>query len=463
MMGRGRVRKIEKEVLGGGLSSGYGSLNVPSGPVFYPSEEEFKDPLEYLYKIRPEAEPYGICKIVPPSSWKPPFALDMESFRFPTKSQAIHQLQARCAPCDPKTFSLEYNRFLEERCGKKAKKRIVFEEEDLDLCKLFNVVKRFGGYDNVAKMKKWGEVSRFVRPRGKISECSKHVLSLLYLEHLLDYEEYYCQLNKQNDKGSKTSEPEVEVSSAKRRRKNKEGERVDVRKKEDKELDQICEQCRSGLHGEVMLLCDRCNRGWHTYCLSPPLKKIPPGNWYCLECLNSEKDSFGFVPGKQFSLEAFRRMADRVKKKWFGSTAVSCAQVEKKFWEIVEGYVGDVEVMYGSDLDTSEYGSGFPRQIDQMPPGVEVDTWNEYCTSPWNLNNLPRLQGSVLRTVDQNIAGVMVPWLYVGMTFSSFCWHFEDHCLYSMNYHHWYVLIESCMLSLCATYFLLSFISNLVC
>ncbi|XP_057978320.1 lysine-specific demethylase JMJ17 isoform X2 [Malania oleifera] len=33
--------------------------------------------------------------------------------------------------------------------------------------------------------------------------------------------------------------------------------------------------------------------------------------------------------------------------------------------------------------------------------------------------------------------GVMVPWLYIGMLFSSFCWHFEDHCFYSMNYLHW--------------------------
>ncbi|XP_057775815.1 lysine-specific demethylase JMJ17 isoform X2 [Salvia miltiorrhiza] len=445
----GRTRKVEKGVLGGGSGGLLGgsdceSLNVPSGPVFYPSEEEFKDPLKYIYKIRPEAEPYGICKIVPPVSWKPPFALDMESFTFGTKTQAIHQLQARCAPCDPKTFRLEYNRFLEEHCGKKARKRIVFEGQDLDLCKLFNAVKRYGGYDNVAKMKKWGDVFRFIRPGAKISACSKHVLAQLYLEHLIEYEEYFCQLNKGKVKsckrginGSKKCELGVETSGIKRRRKNKEGDRVEIHKVEDKELDQICEQCKSGFHGDVMLLCDRCDKGWHTYCLSPPLMTIPPGNWYCLECLNSEKDSFGFVPGKQFSIEAFRRVADRVKKKWFGSAATSWVQVEKKFWEIVEGSAGEVEVMYGSDLDTSAYGSGFPRQIDQRPPSVDIDVWNEYCGSPWNLNNLPRLQGSMLRTVHQNIAGVMVPWLYLGMVFSAFCWHFEDHCFYSMNYHHW--------------------------
>ena len=447
-MGKGRPRAVEKGVSGQNLSvSPSGSLNIPSGPVYYPTEDEFRDPLEYICKIRPEAEPYGICRIVPPKNWKPPFALDEGSFTFPTKTQAIHQLQARPAACDSETFELEYGRFLDDHCGKKLRKKVVFEGEELDLCKLFNAVKRYGGYDKVVEEKKWGEVSRFVKSARKISECAKHVLCQLYREHLYDYEKYYNRLNRKAGSGCKRrlhkegkSEHEAEFSGSKRRRKNNGGDKVKVCKVEvEEERDQICEQCRSGLHGEVMLLCDRCNKGWHIYCLSPPLKQVPPGNWYCLECLNSDKDCFGFVPGKRYSLESFRRAAERAKKRWFGSGSPSRVQIEKKFWEIVEGSVGEVEVMYGSDLDTSIYGSGFPRANDQRPEAVEAKAWDEYCDSPWNLNKLPKLKGSMLQALHQNITGVMVPWLYIGMLFSAFCWHFEDHCFYSMNYLHWYV------------------------
>ncbi|XP_054790180.1 lysine-specific demethylase JMJ17-like isoform X2 [Prosopis cineraria] len=441
-MGKGRPRAVEKGVAGQSLSvSSSGSVSIPSGPVYFPTEDEFRDPLDYIYKIRPEAEPYGICKIVPPKSWKPPFALDLDFFTFPTKTQEIHKLQARPAACDSKTFELEYSRFLEDQCGKKSRKKIVFEGEELDLCKLFNAVKRYGGYDKVVREKKWGDVSRFVGPSRKITDCAKHVLSQLYSEHLYDYENFYSRLNQQTGKKGmledEQSDHGIRSSGSKRIRRSVDCLKVKDCKVQEEEHDQICEQCRSGLHGDVMLLCDRCDKGWHIYCLSPPLKQIPPGNWYCFNCLNSDRDSFGFVPGKQYTLEAFRRVADRSRRRWFGPGPVSRVQIEKKFWEIVEGLVGEVEVMYGSDLDTSVFGSGFPRSTDQKPEPIDSKLWDEYSSNPWNLNNLPKLKGSMLRAVHHNITGVMVPWLYIGMLFSSFCWHFEDHCFYSINYLHW--------------------------
>ena len=41
-------------------------------PTFRPSEKDFQDPLEYIDKIRPIAEKFGICKVIPPSNFKVP-------------------------------------------------------------------------------------------------------------------------------------------------------------------------------------------------------------------------------------------------------------------------------------------------------------------------------------------------------------------------------------------------------
>ena len=49
-----------------------GTMEVPYAPVFYPTKEDFEgNPLDYVEKIRPIAEKYGICKIVPPPCWNP--------------------------------------------------------------------------------------------------------------------------------------------------------------------------------------------------------------------------------------------------------------------------------------------------------------------------------------------------------------------------------------------------------
>jgi len=52
----------------------------------------------------------------------------------------------------------------------------------------------------------------------------------------------------------------------------------------------FCEVCHAGDYDELMLLCDGCDDAYHTYCLTPPLSEIPPGDWRCPQCLAEVPD-----------------------------------------------------------------------------------------------------------------------------------------------------------------------------
>ena len=49
-------------------------------------------------------------------------------------------------------------------------------------------------------------------------------------------------------------------------------------------VDYHCQQCGFPDDGRKLLMCDRCDRGWHMYCLEPKLESVPEGNWYCDAC-----------------------------------------------------------------------------------------------------------------------------------------------------------------------------------
>lgn len=57
--------------------------------------------------------------------------------------------------------------------------------------------------------------------------------------------------------------------------------------------DTACEVCRSADDADNMLLCDKCNRGYHLTCLVPPMASIPAGEWFCQACEAKRASSKG--------------------------------------------------------------------------------------------------------------------------------------------------------------------------
>ncbi|CEH16103.1 DNA-binding protein jumonji/RBP2/SMCY, contains JmjC domain [Ceraceosorus bombacis] len=239
--------------------------------------------------------------------------------------------------------------------------------------------------------------------------------------------------------------------------------------------EQMCEICLRGDDGMEMLLCDECNRGYHMYCLDPPLTSVPKSQWFCPPCLVGTGNDFGFDDGETHTLHSFWKRADAFRSDWWAKRSgaiwkpaaeperegsvtdmfvedvdaakpgplsngltrpiagtnlrVAEDDVEREFWRLIEDPNETVEVEYGADIHSTAHGSALPT--------LETCPLSSYARDGWNLNNLPILSGSLLRYIKSDISGMTVPWIYVGMMFSTFCWHNEDHYTYSINYQHW--------------------------
>ncbi|KAJ8631969.1 hypothetical protein MRB53_025305 [Persea americana] len=128
-----------------------------------------------------------------------------------------------------------------------------------------------------------------------------------------------------------------------------------------------------------------------------------------------------FMSGRKYTFRDFEKMANKVfARRYLSAGCLPAKYLEEEFWnEIACGKTETVE--YACDIDGSAFSSS---PIDQLGK------------SKWNLKRFSRLHKSVLRLLTAPIPGVTDPMLYIGMLFSMFAWHVEDHYLYSINYHH---------------------------
>jgi len=70
--------------------------------------------------------------------------------------------------------------------------------------------------------------------------------------------------------------------------KQQQDEPMEEEEDEEDEDDFACKKCGKSDHPEWILLCDKCDIGWHASCLRPPLMVIPEGDWYCPDCQHAK-------------------------------------------------------------------------------------------------------------------------------------------------------------------------------
>ncbi|XP_070945604.1 lysine-specific demethylase 5D isoform X2 [Macaca nemestrina] len=509
-------------------------LPPPECPVFEPSWAEFQDPLGYIAKIRPIAEKAGICKIRPPADWQPPFAVEVDNFRFTPRIQRLNELEAQTRV---KLNYLDQIAKFWEIQGSSLKIPNV-ERRILDLYSLSKIVMEEGGYEAICKDRRWARVAqrlhyppgrnigsllrshyeRIIYPYEMFQSGANHVCNTHPFDNEVKDKEYkphsiplrqsvqpskfssYSRRAKRLQTDPEPTEEDIEKNPELKKlqiygpgpkmmglglmakdkdktvrkkvtctpavmvkdQRSGDGNMSSALLKQHYSLEPctkttmqlrknhssaqfidsyICQICSRGDEDDKLLFCDGCDDNYHIYCLLPPLPEIPRGIWRCPKCILAEckqpPEAFGFEQATQeYTLQSFGEMADSFKSDYFNMPVhmVPTELVEKEFWRLVSSIDEDVTVEYGADIHSKEFGSGFPVSNSKRNLSPEE---KEYATSGWNLNVMPVLDQSVLCHINADISGMKVPWLYVGMVFSAFCWHIEDHWSYSINYLHW--------------------------
>ncbi|XP_059478000.1 protein Jumonji isoform X2 [Neocloeon triangulifer] len=156
---------------------------VFEAPVFRPTEREFQDPFEYIEKISAQAEQFGICRIVPPSSFKPECKVS-DDMRFMAYNQYVHKMVNRWGPNAKETAAIK----------KLLKKQNVAYTHppwiggmEIDLPKFSQTVRSLGGLKGVIMKKRWQKVAEAMKiPKSAQDRVSK--LDEIYCQFLLAYD-----------------------------------------------------------------------------------------------------------------------------------------------------------------------------------------------------------------------------------------------------------------------------------
>ncbi|XP_067264959.1 protein Jumonji isoform X2 [Chanodichthys erythropterus] len=384
------------------------SAEVTEVPVFYPGTREFHDPLAYMEFAQGQAEAFGMYRVVPPAGWRPECKLK-EEMRFVSYVQHVHKLGRRWGPNVQRLACIR--RHLRTQ-GINMEEPPLIGGCELDLARFFQILNEMGGMQQVTDLKTWGRLADLLGiPRSAQDRLAK--LQEAYCQYLLSYDSLSPAQRAQLEK-----EVLAEKETLERRSGPLEGQ-GDISQHAALLLPR-CEPKNGLVNGAL----HRSGAREHLRELDPTAKTTRQRR---LEKRGEEEGVINeqhkcIYRGKSFSLTTFYRAARNTMNMCF-SKEPDTAEVEKEYWRLVEEKECHVAVHCGR-VDTKTHGSGFP--VGKSEP---------FSKHGWNLTVLSNNSGSILRHLGA-VPGVTIPWLNIGMVFSTSCWCRDQNSLPYIDYLH---------------------------
>lgn len=326
--------------------------HVIAGPTFYPSLDEFVDPLLYIAKIRPLAEKFGICKIIPPNGWElPDRDRNSNPIPFVARVQNLHSLRNGKPFPDGNTYT--YSEYRAEMDHFKATKfpELVYSAE------------------NHIRVKEYNKKNN--RGTNK-SECPYIALSPYG-----DSQFVMCRVC------GKTSEVKVDPYYQK-----------------------------SFMNSDMDLDCKSCQNTSLIHDFSYPIEDT---YWHIVK--NHGRTRSPLPTDGSF----VSKIPTRLTVEYANDQNVR--KVGSVFPQLPRSYTPMPMVVTAFDER-----SRLPPVANSIPGRVTPNFHDPlyYTMTPWNLNSMPFLPGSLLKYLPDEIDGLTNPWLYMGGLFSTFAWHNED-------------------------------------
>ncbi|XP_068948541.1 protein Jumonji [Petaurus breviceps papuanus] len=407
-----------KHERGGGSSAGRpGWAGTHEIPTLRPSAKEFHDPLIYIESVRAQVEKYGMCRVIPPPDWRPECKLNDE-MRFVTQIQHIHKLGRRWGPNVQRLACIK----------KHLKSQGITMDElpliggcELDLACFFRLINEMGGMQQVTDLKKWNKLADMLRiPKTAQDRLAK--LQEAYCQYLLSYDSLSPEEHRKLEK-----EVLLEKEILEKRKGPLEGHSENAYHKFHS-LPRF--EPKNGLiHGVVHKngFRSKLKEVDHVQLKTGRRRLFAQEKEVVKEKEEEEKGVLNdfhkcIYKGRSVSLTTFYRTARNIMNMCFGKEPAA-AEIEQEYWKLVEQKECHVAVHCGK-VDTNTHGSGFP--VGKSEP---------FSRHGWNLTVLPNNTGSILRHLGA-VPGVTIPWLNIGMVFSTSCWSRDQNHLPYIDYLH---------------------------